>query len=467
MRNAILILIMLCSYNSVALAQQDAEKNIDTLFEKLYSKDENTALNAFIELSVSDSEAVLKNIQKAEYGEDKLNYNLPIFALRFLKQLVVYTGYCRQNNISFNKDKKIQQQLLELRNYRKHSDFPKKYKLENDILKNLTLDNIGEIEYWGIIYEEYYPISYSVGRILDIFYTANLDRIVSDENQLKHYLKKSYLFDNLGVIGICNNYLYKFIAPDNRYFKYLENVKTSDKDIQRQIVEAMTISEKDIKSYTVKYENFDTANYTISNIDETLRYFKRNRRKHIADSLFEIISYTSYDQIPKVLKFLDKTKYGKNKLLYRFLERDFGFFLIDNYESKSERKRFLKLYKGKSEWELYSCLLDTAGVDYKKVDGSLDFMKIHSILKFDVVEAFVGGGNYVRDFNTYALIKLLQIHFNTRLGYSNKQCRTRQYYGCDNIDNCISWMDYLEENGYVDKTRKYPLSFHHVLYKYE
>lgn len=470
---SILFIIILNCLNIYGQIQTDDSKNINNLIENLYSKNDEIALNAFIELSECNPEILTKKLDTIQrYYKDgrHINYSLPTFTVKFLRQLVLYTEYCRNSNILYKTDKKLQLLLLELRNYRRNYDFPKKYQLENKILSYITLENISELEYWGMIYENYYPIQFSIGRIIDIFYSQYFDEILSNEKYLKLYLKKSFLFDKLGIVGICNNYLYKFIGIDKQKMSYLFNINTTDKDILTQLEKAKSISISNIKSYTVKYENFDTTNYSIPNIETTFNYFKQNKNKiteNLTDSLFEVISWTSYDQIPLVLNFLDNTKFGKNKQFYNFLEKDFGFFLIDDVEKRKTRKLFMRLYRSKTEQELYSYLLDASKVDYKDDNGNLNFQKIHTILKYDVVEAFVGGGCYVRDFNTYALIKLLQIHFKTRLGFSNKQCRSKESYACDNIDNCIRWTEFLEENNYVDKKMRYPLSFHHLIYKYE
>jgi len=125
------------------------------------------------------------------------------------------------------------------------------------------------------------------------------------------------------------------------------------------------------------------------------------------------------------------------------MERDWGFFMIDHFDSITTRTAFLKLYNSLTEYQLYAYYLDKAGIDYKNKDSSLNYDKIFELLKYDVVTAFVGGGGGKKDNEVYSLIKLLELTFKTTLGYPKKICNSANLYACDSQDRANEWMQYL------------------------
>ncbi|WP_096356419.1 hypothetical protein [Mucilaginibacter gotjawali] len=220
-------------------------------FQLLSSKVDSVALNAFLKLTTGDVERVQKLADEFDKADMDHNWVLPIFPFRFLKQMVTLTAYCKNNNIDFEGGPEVLDNCNRLNS---KVSFPQRYQLENKLINTLSLNNITAYEYWFLVYEQSDDLSYSAGRILDAFYSKNWSKIVNDKKQLDLYLKKSILFERLGIIGICNNYLNKFINADSATLNMLKLNVSSDQDINFQVTKAIKIGER-IQPFKVASKN--------------------------------------------------------------------------------------------------------------------------------------------------------------------------------------------------------------------
>jgi len=201
-------------------------------------------------------------------------------------------------------------------------------------------------------------------------------------------------------------------------------------------------------------------------------------RDYAIDELFSKISYAQIkiatDNIEKFHFYDDENKelmpYAKDGLSvttnqnsgkkYSFLETDFGLNLCGDFGNDLVRGTFLQRYSSFSEYDLYSIYLDEVGVAYKNLDGKLDYDKMYDLLKYDVVEAFVGGGGGAnQDGEVYSLIKMLEITFNTTLGFPPKRCNSAGMRYCDCAERVNAWMRYIEEHKLLQYTHTEPGSF--------
>ena len=76
----------------------------------------------------------------------------------------------------------------------------------------------------------------------------------------------------------------------------------------------------------------------------------------------------------------------------------------------------------------------------------LDFEKIYDLLQYEIVTPFVGGGGSHRDQFTYGLIKLLELHFNTRLGFHEKLNKNQKQYLNDALMTSIAGISAAMKN---------------------
>lgn len=432
----------------------------NSLFQLLRSKNDSIALNAFIQLTTCNPAKVTELANEYLQADLDHNYAIPQFPYKFLKQLVALTDYCNSNNIDFVGTEILRHKIKILKS---DLSFPERRKLENQLINSLTLDNITAFEYWVLIYEKSWDLIYSAGRILDIFYSKNWNSLLINKKHLDCYLKKSELFNKLGIIGVCNNYLKKFSNSTPSTLSLLENYKTNDNNIIGQIEKIVSLNstfqkkEKGIISWD---GNKDCEVKDLKNkLDEHLRNVRDSSETENAIS--KLLSQINYSQIPTALEAIENYPFHTQWKKYSFMERDFGFFMVGDFDKKETRDKFLNLYSKFSEFQLYSYYLDKAGIDYKTSDNKLDFDKIYELIKYDVVVAFVGGGGGKKDNEVYAIIKLLELTFKTTLGYPAKLCSSNNIYACDSDERVKSWMTYLNDNKLLKKNHNEPISFHY------
>jgi hypothetical protein len=431
------------------------------LFQLLNSKNDSIALDAFIQLTRCNPAKVIQladEFQKADIGR---NWTIPIFPYKFLKQLVALTDYCKQNNIDFEGTEKLKSTIYKLDS---NLSFIERRKLEDSIINHLPIEEITAFEYWAAIKEQSSRITYSAGRILDLYYSKHWGEILKTEQYLKLFLKKSYVFDQLGIIGICNNYLVKFMNIGDLGIQNLESIQTEDNEIKNQIEKAKTFCKRTLKvpNDTMKV-NAGNRDYNLSNIAGKIKAIKgiKNQEK-LEDDLVALLSQINYSQIGEALREIENIKFKESRWKkYTFMERDWGFLIEDNFDTLPTRTAFLNLYDKLSEFELYSYYLNKAGIIYKNKDNSLNYDKIFDILKYNVVVAFAGGGGGKRDNEVYGIIKILELTYKTTLGYPKKLCNSNAMYGCNSQDRANEWMQFLITKRLLKDEHNEPVSFHY------
>ncbi len=435
-------------------------ENENELFQLLGNKNDEKALDAFIQLTTCNPKRVIELADEYEYARIDKSYAIPTFPYKFLKQLVLLTDYCSANEIDFVGSAQLRSAINKLD---EKLAFSERRKLEDNLINNLTLEEITAFEYWALINEKSWGLTYSAGRILDVFYSKNWDKLLKDEKQLNCYLKKSALFNRLGIIGICNNYLRKFINSPQHTIEQLENIKTSDKDIEMQIQKIILgdfFNDKRKKNEALSSSgNYDSE---VLDLEKRLKELTKNTKKASEETdknISKLLSQISYEQIPIALYLIENYSFQTKWLSkYSFMERDFGFFAIGDFNKMEVRKDFLNLYSQFSEYELYAYYLDNTGIDYK-TNNKLDFDKIYELLKYNVVVAFVGGGGGKRDNEVYSLVKLLELTFNTTLGFPKKLCNSNNMYACYSDKRAKAWRNYLIENNLLKNQHNEPMSF--------
>ena len=425
------------------------------LFDLLSIENDSIAINSFVKITQLNLQKVIVLANQYDRAGIDFNYALPTFAYRFLKQLVYLTNYCRTENIDYLGNEELRKSIELLK-----SDFTfrERRKIEDNLINSLTLENITAFEYWSLIYEKEWNLTFSAGRILDIFYSKNWSKLIQDQKYLQTYLLKSKLFANLGIIGFCNNYLIKFIGTPDEVFN---NFHTNEPLAKTQLGKALVVSQK--RPVFIEEEKKEWTGNVNGKIEEFSESFNkinsqiRDKEKY-REAISHLLSQIKYEQIGQALNAID-TLIIEPDYLYSFLSRDFGLSFIGSFEKEEVRKEFLENYLKLDEPSLYAYYLKTSEIDYTNSEYNLDFDKIYEILKFGVNTAFVGGGGSTQDNGTYAIIKLLELNFKTTLGYPEKLCCSDNMYACNSKGRVSAWMYYLEKNKLLQKNHNEPVSF--------
>lgn len=437
------------------VAQPGREKE---LFDLLSSPTDSTAMRAFTQLTTCAPALVAALAAEQEKSDINTNYALPTFPYRFLKQLSLLTEYCRTAGINYTGSAALRQAIARLKT---DLSFAERYQLENQLINSLAVSESTALEYWTLLNEDASPLVFSSGRILDMLYSRHWPQLLADQQQLDSYLKKAALFDRLGIIGSCNSYLLKFSNSSPATLRMLTNYQTNDEDIRQQLKEVLTNPAATRRPATAPATWAGNHENSVPNLEARLHALAPQGIASAAQqqALVELLADISYQQLETALKFLEPIQFANARQKYSFMQSDWGFFSLGDFEQPAVRARFLTLYNRLSEYDLYSYYLNEAGIDYRQPDQTLDYDKLYELLKFDNTRALVGGGGATDKKEVYALVKLLELHFRTTLGFPSKLCNSADMYSCSLVERTNAWLAYLAQHQLLKRPHQEPPSF--------
>lgn len=431
------------------------------LFELLTSRVDSTALRAFTQLTISDPATVSGLSQEYTKASISASYALPTFPYRFLPQLALLTAYCRANQVDYVGSAALRQDIEVLKS---ELPFAQRYQLENKLIRSLGLAESTALEYWTMVNEQSYRLTFSSGRILDVLYSRHWPELLANRAQLNCYLKKSALFDRLGIIGACNNYRLKFAGAAPATVALLNADQTQDPDVQQEIAQILaraTAPRPLAPSAKATVEWAGNQDEDIAGLEKQLAALAPQGKASVKQQaeLVTLLAKISYRQIGPALQFLEPVPFANAQEKYSFMHSDWGFFLLGNFQEKAARDEFRTLYAQLSEYDLYRHYLNQAGIDYQDAARQLDYDKLYELIKFDSSQALVGGGGATDNREVYALLKLLELTFKTTLGFPHKFCNSAHMYHCSLTERTHAWMAYLEQNKLLKRRHIEPVSF--------
>lgn len=206
-------------------------EELERQVRRLGSENDTAAFAAFVHLTEGDPPTVIALVERFRPILRAYNPRLPALNYTFLEQMTTLSAYCRKHGFTL----KLSPNLAILMDSLNQSILANiRYKIENQILTQLTIDDISAIEYYGLLHAVNLDLGFSVGRIVDIFYSKNWKTILDSDAQLRLYLKKSALFKNIGVAGVSSLYDKKFDRRDEFVRLRLSKIARteSDGDIQ-------------------------------------------------------------------------------------------------------------------------------------------------------------------------------------------------------------------------------------------
>ena len=172
-----------------------------------------------------------------------------------------------------------------------------------------------------------------------------------------------------------------------------------------------------------------------------------------------ILARIKYSDIGSVAIYFENLSCKPGYNPTAFLFKDFGipFFNAD----KENISLLIDNHRIMNQYDFYKFYLKRFGVDFMKDNEALDFNKIYNILKFEIVAPFTGGGSQ-RDYFTYGIIKVLELHFETRLGFHEKLNENQSFYTYSAAKRATKWMHYLESKKLVSPDPSVPSSFNRL-----
>lgn len=235
----------------------------DKLFRRFSSTNDSVAIQSYRELTEGEPAEIAKLAAKYKGLMRNINPNLPDFKYKFLEQLAIFTEYCRINKVRYVPTKEENELFTQLLN---PSSAPSlRYIIENQIIKQLTTDQITAFEYWALLHQSNAALNFSVSRILDYWYTKHWSELLQNERELKLYLKKSSVFAQTNASGTMTAYAKKIDFEDSQVQKALEHIEhnTADADIQNLIA---TLIKGRIDTEEKKAESINNTNQQIESL---------------------------------------------------------------------------------------------------------------------------------------------------------------------------------------------------------
>ena len=210
----------------------ELQENYERLFRRLASEDDSLARRAYRTLTQGDPVEIAALSKKYKKLLRSYHPSLPPFKYAYLETLAALTDYVRTHGMRYQPTAQLALLLERLSATHLPAD---RHLVEGQILERLRIETVTAVEYWGLLHAARSEDAFSVGRILDRFYSLHWDRVVLDDVQLRLYLKKAALFRRIGVVGVCNHYLQKFEPVDPQLLQTLERLVAIevDEDIRR------------------------------------------------------------------------------------------------------------------------------------------------------------------------------------------------------------------------------------------
>jgi len=169
-----------------------------------------------------------------------------------------------------------------------------------------------------------------------------------------------------------------------------------------------------------------------------------------------IFATMKFEEIKNIFPALKELESFEEQTVFKFLYRDFGLPIFD-LDKTSKIAVLEKRLETLSQRKIYEKYLEEFGIDFKHRNGKLDFQKMYNILKYDLVIPFVGEGGQYRDYDVYAIIKLLELRFKTTLGFSDKKNDYQTFFQFNSFARVKAWKQYLLAHKYIkEKSNRVP-----------
>lgn len=425
-----------------AVAQTEVYEN---LFRRLNSSNDSVAVESYLALTKGDPIEVLALAKK--YKDLLRNYNkkLPSFKYNYLEQLVQLTHFVQQNG----HDYQISIPRLKQINLLKSNLPPiERYQLENEVIEQLTLAEITALEYEAILGVNIRPFTFSIGRILDRFYASNWVQIISNEEQLRLYLKKAHLFQNMGTIGICNAYFNKFDMPNDDLRQRLSDMYKveTDLDVLRGIKKLLADEDEN-----GRLNNFFLDPLSVNKDDiKGLASLDISQYNTVVNAILNSETETAEKRI---------LNYISNHLTIEFVPQLMQI-LIQDIQSEYVAKLLNKIYllkKSPADWLL---LWQTDGGNYKNwslifFDQQLEYLNTASQVSIKDINLITKSNHYSNDQKDLVLNSLQKIKSTSqirRLKTDPKLNLTTDLFYFENFDFSYKELDDIAKLFEVDST---------------
>jgi hypothetical protein len=266
---------------------------------------------------------------------------------------------------------------------------------------------------------------------------------------------------NIDELGTFYNSLFKI-----NWFVTLiatEKISLYQKDLaiqilQKYLTESELISDFEEQSTLVHIAELQNIGRTlVEKLNATLTLDASDESKATIQEV--ILSRIKYSDIGTVAAFFEQLSRKPGYTPTAFLYKDFGIPFFN--PEKEDITLLIENHKKLKQIDFYKFYLNRFGVEFMKDPENLDFIRMYNLLKYEIVSPFTGGGTQ-RDYFTYGIIKVLELHFNNRLGFHEKLNENQSFYTYSAAKRAMKWMQYLESKKLVSPDPSVPSSFNRL-----
>jgi hypothetical protein len=228
-------------------------------------------------------------------------------------------------------------------------------------------------------------------------------------------------------------------------------IKTAERDyiktlFEKYLAESTFLTEFEEKNTQINILYLEHAYQSLKEKLQVIAQDSLQKEIHI-DYLKDILSRIAFHEIIIAFPVLQEL-HATAPTLFDFLNRDFGLPIFD-FEDNQQLELLHNQLKTHTEFQFYQQQLLQFGLPILKKNKTLDFKKVYELLTFDLVVPFIGEGGKFRDYYAYGLVKLLELHFKTTLGFSDKLNENQTFYTYTSLKRVNAWKAFLIEKGLI------------------
>ena len=203
-------------------------------FKKLHSRDQRVATAAFEKLANEQPLIALQSLPEQKFVIFPQSYRLPVYPYLSLEVLIRLRNYCESEGLTYLMHQKtIKEKATDLN---ERVTTQKRIELENELYKSLNLNNITALEHWAILSENLsWRLGYSLGRVLQRFYSNYRDSLFQQPKHLKLFMNKCVWFAKLRPKGL-----------GAKYLSFLGNISTPEQQQLDKIRQEIENKEKEL-----------------------------------------------------------------------------------------------------------------------------------------------------------------------------------------------------------------------------
>lgn len=305
-------------------------------FKQLTSTNDSVAWYSYLALTEGEPSEIIRLTERYRPVLQNHNPSLPPIQYTYLERLAELTAFCRQNNFLYKPSDRIRPMLKQLR-----SDIlPKeRYRIEQQLLQKVNVNDLTSLEYEACLHASHSDFSYSIAWVLDHAYTRYWDKIFTNDQLLRLYLKKAYLFKRLGSDGICNMYLKKLeVSSEEDKLRLASLLKLEVDDNIIQQVELVLASKEDLEIYA--WQNLMIEDFNVGLLSEPStediqgiyrEIYETNDERLQLKLMFYLSLYPKLEQVPHLMRLLQLELMEREAvaLLQRIYAYDFTERTID------------------------------------------------------------------------------------------------------------------------------------------